>query len=65
MLADVPLIAVTLSDLKTWRASLGPGTPSTNASVCRLLRSVLKSPKEEELIGRAPHRRSAARVRPG
>ena len=54
MFADVPLIAVTLSDIKTWRASLDPDTPSTNAAAYRLLRSILQSAEEEELIDRAP-----------
>ncbi len=47
MFADVPLIAVTLSDIKTWRTSLDPGTPSTNAGAYRLLRSILQSAEEE------------------
>ena len=65
MFAEVPLIAVTLSDIKTLQASFDPGTPSTNASVCRLLRSILQSAEESEQIGRAPHRRSADLVRRG
>jgi len=54
MFADVPLISVTLSDIKTWRASLDPRTPSTNAAAYRLLRSILQAAEEEELIHRAP-----------
>ena len=54
MFADVPLASITLSDIKDWRASLDPATPSTNAAAYRLLRSILQAAEEEELILRAP-----------
>lgn len=64
MSADVPLIAVTLSGIKTWRSSLDPGTPSNNAGAYRLLSAALQSAADEEL-STASHRRSAEPVPPG
>jgi integrase len=52
--ADMPLRNVTLSEVKTWRASLNPKTEATNAAAYRLLRSLLQAAEEEELIDRAP-----------
>ena len=49
-----PLIEVTLSDIKTWRASLDPATAASNAAAYRLLRAILQAAEEEELILRAP-----------
>ena len=51
---EMPLRDVTLSEIKTWRASLDPETGSSNAAAYRLLRSILQSAEEEELIDRAP-----------
>ena len=51
---EMPLIEVTLSEVKQWRASLNPATEATNAAAYRLLRSVLQAAEEEELIDRAP-----------
>jgi integrase len=51
---EMPLRDVTLSEVKKWRASLDPETGSSNAAAYRLLRSVLQSAEEEELIDRAP-----------
>jgi len=61
-----PLSQVTLSDIKVWRASLDPATAATNAAAYRLLRSLLASAEEEELIDRAPPKirgAGSARVR--
>ncbi|MGI8702049.1 MAG: tyrosine-type recombinase/integrase [Nocardioidaceae bacterium] len=52
--AEMPLKAVTLSEIKAWRASLNPKTEATNAAAYRLLRSLLQAAEEEELIDRAP-----------
>ncbi len=54
-----PLSDVTLSDIKTWRASLDPKTEAANAAAYRLLRSMLQAAEEEELIDRAPPRSAA------
>ncbi|MGI9084871.1 MAG: tyrosine-type recombinase/integrase [Aeromicrobium sp.] len=51
---EMPLVEVTLSDVKRWRASLDPATESTNAAAYRVLRSILQAAEEEELIDRAP-----------
>ena len=51
---EMPLRDVTLSEVKSWRASLDPETESTNAAAYRLLRSILQAAEEEELIDRAP-----------
>lgn len=51
---EMPLGEVTLSDVKTWRASLDPSTEATNAAAYRLLRSILQAAEEEELMDRAP-----------
>jgi integrase len=51
---EMPLTEVTLSDIKQWRASLDPATESSNAAAYRLVRSILQSAEEEELIFRAP-----------
>ncbi|MQW77082.1 tyrosine-type recombinase/integrase [Nocardioides sp. dk4132] len=51
---EMPLIEVTLSEIKQWRASLDPATESSNAAAYRLVRSILQSAEEEELIFRAP-----------
>ncbi|MDF1704932.1 MAG: site-specific integrase [Aeromicrobium sp.] len=50
----MPLSVVTLGEIKTWRAALDPEAESTNAAAYRLLRSILTSAEEEELIDRAP-----------
>lgn len=50
--AEMPLKAVTLSEIKAWRASLDPRTGATNAAAYRLLRSILQAAEEEELIDR-------------
>lgn len=63
---DMPLMSVTLSDIKTWRASLDPATTATNAAAYRLLRALLQAAEEEELIDRAPPKirgAGSARVR--
>jgi integrase len=54
LLGQMPMIDVSLSEIKRWRASLDPETPSTNAAAYRLLRSMLQAAEEEELIDRAP-----------
>lgn len=51
---DMPLTEVTLSEIKQWRASLDPITESSNAAAYRLIRAILQSAEEEELIFRAP-----------
>ena len=51
---EMPLTEVTLSEIKTWRASLPESTLSSNAAAYRLLRSMLVAAEEEELIDRAP-----------
>jgi len=51
---EVPLIDVTLTEIKRWRASLPETTESSNAAAYRLLRSILQAAEEEELIDRAP-----------
>ncbi|MEP7332945.1 MAG: N-terminal phage integrase SAM-like domain-containing protein, partial [Terracoccus sp.] len=51
---EMPLSEVTLSDIKTWRASLDPSTEATNAAAYRLLRAILQAAEEEELVDRAP-----------
>lgn len=50
----LPLMDVTLSDIKLWRAALDPKTESSNAAAYRLLRSILQAAEEEELILRTP-----------
>lgn len=61
---EMPLIEVSLSEIKRWRAALDPATESTNAAAYRLLRSMLQSAEEEELIDRAPPKiRGAGSVR--
>ncbi len=52
---DMPLSEVSLTDIKTWRTTLDPDTPSSNAAAYRLLRSILQAAEQEELIGRPPH----------
>lgn len=49
-----PLVEVTLTDIKTWRTTLDPDTPSANAAAYRLLRSILQAAEQEQLIERAP-----------
>ena len=51
---EMPLTEVTLTEIKQWRASLDPDTESSNAAAYRLLRAILQSAEEEELIFRAP-----------
>jgi len=51
---EMPLTEVTLSEIKQWRASLDPATESSNAAAYRLVRAILQSAEEEELIFRAP-----------
>ena len=61
---EMPLIEVSLSEIKRWRAALDPTTEATNAAAYRLLRSMLQSAEEEELIDRAPPKiRGAGSVR--
>lgn len=63
---EMPLIEVSLSEIKRWRASLNPDKASSNAAAYRLLRSILQAAEEEELIDRAPPKirgAGAARVR--
>lgn len=63
---EMPLRDITLSEIKTWRASLDPSTESTNAAAYRLLRSILQAAEEEELIDRVPPKvRGAATARVG
>jgi integrase len=50
----MPLTDITLSEMKQWRAALDPATASSNAAAYRLLRAILQSAEEEELIFRAP-----------
>jgi len=52
--AEMPLTAITLSEIKAWRASLNPKTEATNAAAYRLLRSLLQAAEEDELIDRTP-----------
>lgn len=52
--ADMPLVDVTLSEIKRWRAALDPETESSNAAAYRVLRAILVAAEEEELIFRAP-----------
>jgi integrase len=51
---EMPLIDVSLSEIKRWRASLDPDAEATNAAAYRVLRSMLQAAEEEELIDRAP-----------
>lgn len=51
---EMPLIEVTLSEIKQWRASLDPAAESSNAAAYRHVRSILQSAEEEEFIFRAP-----------
>lgn len=51
---EMPLIKVTLTEVKNWRASLDPQTEASNAAAYRLLRSILQAAEEEELIDRVP-----------
>jgi integrase len=61
---DAPLQSVTLSEIKRWHASLDAGSAASNAAAYRLLRSLLQSAEEEELIDRAPPKvRGAASAR--
>lgn len=65
-LGTTPLEQLTLSEIKAWRADLDPATEATNAAAYRLLRSLLASAEEEELITRAPPKirgAGAARVK--
>ncbi len=54
VLGDLPLKAVTLAEVKAWRAGMDPKTTAANAAAYRLLRSILQAAEEEELIDRAP-----------
>lgn len=58
----VPLSEVKLTDIKTWRTTLDPDAPSSNAAAYRLLRSILQAAEQEELIDRAPRVRGAGTV---
>lgn len=61
----LPINDVKLSDIRTWRASMNPGTPAANAAAYRLLRSLLQAAEDEEVIDRAPPRlRGASTARP-
>lgn len=51
---EMPLIDVSLSEIKLWRASLDPEAVAANAAAYRLLRAILQAAEEEELIDRAP-----------
>jgi hypothetical protein len=51
---ETPLTEVSLTEIKRWRSALDPTTEATNAAAYRLLRSLLQSAAEEELIDRAP-----------
>ncbi|MEO5661659.1 MAG: site-specific integrase [Nocardioides sp.] len=51
---EMPLIDVTLSEIKQWRASMDPNTEAMNVAAYRLVRSMLQAAEEEELIFRAP-----------
>ena len=51
---EMPLTDVSLTEIKQWRASLDHDTESSNAAAYRLLRAILQSAEEEELIFRAP-----------
>jgi integrase len=65
-LGSRPIEQITLSQIKAWRATLDPATEATNAAAYRLLRSLLASAEEEELITRAPPKirgAGAARVK--
>jgi integrase len=57
-----PLSEVKLTDIKAWRTTLDPDTPSANAAAYRLLRSILQAAEQEELIDRAPRIRGAGTV---
>ena len=48
------MIDVTLTEIKQWRSSLDPYTEPSNAAAYRLLRAILQSAEEEELIFHAP-----------
>ena len=66
MFRDIPLVAVTLADIKTWRAAMDPNTEAMNAAAYRLLRTLLQAAEQEELIDRAPPKirgASTARVK--
>ena len=63
---EMPLAAISVSEIKAWRNSMSPDTQATNAAAYRLLRSLLQAAEEEELIDRVPPKvrgASAARVR--
>lgn len=63
---NIPLVDVTLADIKSWRGSLDPETDATNAAAYRLLRSLLQAAEEDELIDRSPPKirgASTARVK--
>jgi len=51
-----------LTDIKAWRTTLDPDTPSSNAAAYRLLRSILHAAEQDELIERAPRVRGAGTV---
>lgn len=51
---EMPLIDVSLTEIKQWRASLDPDAEAANAAAYRLLRAMLQAAEEEELIDRAP-----------
>jgi integrase len=56
------LSEVKLTDIKPWRTTLDPGSPSANAAAYRLLRSIRQAAEQEELIDRAPRVRGAGTV---
>ncbi len=59
---DVPLHEITVTEVKAWLGRLNPDTESANAAAYRLLRTLLTSAAEEELIERVPPRVRGASV---
>lgn len=62
---DSPLSSITRDDVRQWFAKQPKGTPSANAAAYRILRSVLNSAADDELIDHAPRGiKRASRAKP-